>query len=171
MWNVTSVNQLTIPAYWLLWFRLYIYWWYLQKHFRLLLFNRFEKKQVLTVMYTVCVFSCRLNTRMAFRYTGLFYTLLLQPLNGIRRNFTRGKHSTSCSMFVFLLEDKDGRPGLWWMETLSASPLQPLIGTWKKARILQSQCFGAIKKIKTAALASDWLGFFLLLLCSWTGQE
>ena len=68
-------------------------------------------------------------------------------------------------------EKQDGRPGLWWAETFSTSPLKPLNGiqrnlTGSKISKLSTNFlfFGPIDKNKMAALASDWLRHFRLLL-------
>ena len=57
-----------------------------------------------------------------------FSTSPLKRLNGIQRNLTGSKISTSSTKFVFLCwsENQDGRPGLWLAETFSTSPLKPL---------------------------------------------
>ena len=51
-------------------------------------------------------------------------------LNGIQRNLTRRKNSTSSTKFVFSGRSKkqDGRPGLWLAEAFSTSPQKPLNG-------------------------------------------
>ena len=76
---------------------------------------------------------------------------------------------------VFRVDRKkqDGRPGLWLAETFSTSPLKLLNGIQRHltgSKISTSSTkfvfFGPIEK-KMAALASDWLGHFRLLL--WNG--
>ena len=59
-----------------------------------------------------------------------FSTFPLKPLNGIQRNLSGSKISTSSTKFVFRgrSEKQDGRPGLLLDETLSTSPLKPLNG-------------------------------------------
>ena len=68
-------------------------------------------------------------------------------------------------------EKQDGRPGLWLAETFSTSPLKPLNGIQRNltgSKILTSSTkfvfFPADRKNKMAALASDWLTHFRLLL-------
>ena len=77
---------------------------------------------------------------------------------------------------VFRADKKkqDGRPGLWLAETFSTSPLKPLNGiqpnlTGSKIStpFTKFVFFGPIKINKMAALASDWLRHFRLLL--WNG--
>ena len=68
-------------------------------------------------------------------------------------------------------EKQDGRPGLWFAETFSTSPLKPLNRIQRNlsgSKISTSSTtfvfFGPIGKNKMAALASDWLRHFWLLL-------
>ena len=59
-----------------------------------------------------------------------FSTFSLKPLNGIQRNLTGSKISTSSTKFVFFWgrsEKQDGRTGLWLAETVLTS-LKPLNG-------------------------------------------
>ena len=59
-----------------------------------------------------------------------FSTSPLKPLNGIQRNSTGSKISTSSTKFVFFFradrKKQDGRTGLWWVETFSTSLLKRL---------------------------------------------
>ena len=57
-----------------------------------------------------------------------FSTSPLKPLNGILRNLTGSKISTSSTQLVFSSrsEKQDGSPGLWLAETFSISPLKLL---------------------------------------------
>ena len=68
-------------------------------------------------------------------------------------------------------EKQDGRLGLWLAETFSTSPLKPLQRIQRNvtgSKISMSPTkfvfFGSIRKNKMAALASDWLRHFQLLL-------
>ena len=107
-----------------------------------------------------------------------FQLLLLKPLNGIQRNLTGSKISTSFTKCVFFgrSEKQDGRPGLWLVETLSTFPLKPLNGIWWNltgSKISASSTkfvfFVPIEKNNMAALASDWWRHFQLLLWNrWT---
>ena len=73
-------------------------------------------------------------------------------------------------------EKQDGRPGLWLTKTFSTSPLKPLNGIQRNltgSNILTSstKCvfFRTDRKNKLAALDSDWLRHFRLLLWNrWT---
>ena len=108
-----------------------------------------------------------------------FSTSLMKSLNGIRRNLTGSKISKSSTKFVFfglIGKKQDGRPSLWLAETFSTSPLKPLNGiqqnlTGKKISMSSTKVcvFRADRKNKMAALASDWLRHFRLLLWNrWT---
>ena len=108
----------------------------------------------------------------------IFSTSPLKPLNGIQWNLTGSKILRSSTKFVLFLgraEKQDGRPGLWLAETFSTSPLKPLNRIQRNltgSKILMSSTnfvfFGLIGK-KMAALASDWLRHFRLLLWNrWT---
>ena len=68
---------------------------------------------------------------------------------------------------------QDGRPGLWLVETFSTSPLKPpngiqrnLTGSNISTSSTKFVFFRADRKNKMAALASDWLRHFWLLLCN-----
>ena len=73
-------------------------------------------------------------------------------------------------------EKQDGRPGLWLAETFWTSPLKPLNGIQRNltgSKITMSSTkfvfFRADQKNKMAALVSDWLRHFRLLLWNrWT---
>ena len=73
-------------------------------------------------------------------------------------------------------EKQDGRPGLWLTETFSTSPLKRQNGIQRNltgSKILMSFTkfvfFWVDRKNKMAALASDWLRHFWLLLWNrWT---
>ena len=72
--------------------------------------------------------------RPSFRHSLFtFSTSPLKPLNGIQRNLTGSKISTSSTKFVFSgqSENQDSRPDLWLAETFSTSRLIPLNGIWR----------------------------------------
>ena len=79
-------------------------------------------------------------------------------------------------VFSGWLEKQDGCPGLWLAETFPTSPLKPLNGiqwnlTGSKISMFSTKFvfFELIGKNKMAALASDWLRHFRLLLWNrWT---
>ena len=102
-----------------------------------------------------------------------FSTSPLKPLNGIQRNLTGSKISTSSSKFVFLgrSEKQDGRPGLWLAETFLDFSSET--AEWNSTKFDRKQDLNvfyqvcvlqADRKNKMATLASDWLRLFLLLL-------
>ena len=73
--------------------------------------------------------------------------------------------------FSGLSEKQDGRPGLWLAETFSTSPLNPLNGILRNLtgiKISTSSTKFCVScadwKNKMAALASNWLRYFRLLL-------
>ena len=79
----------------------------------------------------------------------------------------------SSTKFVFLgwSEKRNGRPGLWLAETFSTSPLKPLNGIQQnliRSKIWTSSTkfyvFRTDRKNKMAALTSDWLRHFRILL-------
>ena len=77
--------------------------------------TKLDRKQDLNVLYSLC-FSGR--SEKQDDHTGLwlvetFSTSPLKPLNGLQRNLTGRKISTSSTKFVFFrpIEKQDGRPG------------------------------------------------------------
>ena len=89
---------------------------------------------------------------------------------------TRSQRLLPSLCFSGLSEKQDGRPGLWLAETFSASSLKPLnriqgylTGSKISTPSTKFVFFGAIRKNKMAAPASDWLRHFRLLLWNpWT---
>ena len=65
--------------------------------------TKLDRKQDLTVLYLVCVFRADRKTKMAALAGDwqIFSTSPLKPLNGIQRNLTGSKISTSSTKFVF----------------------------------------------------------------------
>ena len=138
--------------------------------------TKLDRKQDLNVLYQVCVFRADLKNKMAALSSDLAETLLTsfqEPLKGIRRNLAGSKISICFTKFVFF--GPIGKPR--W-------PPQPLIGwdifdfsseiaelNWKTLdrkqdlKVLYQVCvFRADQKNKMAALASDLLKHFWLLL-------
>ena len=109
------------------------------RHFRLLLWNRWmefnetwQEARSQRPLPSLC-FSGRSEKqdgRPGLWLAETFSTSPLKPLNGIQRNLTGSKISTSSTKFVFSgrSEKQDGRPDLWLAETFSTSPLKPLNG-------------------------------------------
>ena len=142
---------------------------------------KFDRKQDVKILYQVCVFSGRLEKqdgRPGLWLAETFSTSPLKPLNGIQRNLTGSKISTSSTKYVFF-------GSIWKIRW----PPWPLIG-WdifdffsetternstkldrkQDLNVLYQVCvFRADRKNKMAALASDWLRHFWLLLWNrWT---
>ena len=156
-------------------------------HFRLLLWNRWtefnktwQEARSQRPLPSLC-FSGRSEKqdgRPGLWLAETFSTSPLKPLNGIQRNLTGSKISTPSTKFVFFGPIGKTRwpPCLWLAETFSTSPLKPLNGiqrnlTGSKISTPSTNFvfFGLIGKNKMAALASDWLRHFRLLLWNrWT---
>ena len=108
-------------------------------HFRLLLWNcwtefkeTWQEARSQRPLPSLCISgrSEKQDGRPGLWLAETFSTSPLKPLNGIQRNLTGSKISTSSTKFVFRgrLEKQDGRPGLWLAETFSTSSLKPLNG-------------------------------------------
>ena len=88
----------------------------------------------------------------------------------------RSQHPLPSLCFSSRSEKQDGRPGLWLAETISTSSLKPLnriqrnlTGSKISTPSTKFVFFWADRKNKMAALASDWLRHFRLLLWNrWT---
>ena len=83
--------------------------------------TKLDRKQDLNVLYQVCVFRADQKNKMAAlasEWLRHFSTSRLKPLDGIQRNLTGSKISTSSTTFVFFgpIEKKkqNGCPGLWF---------------------------------------------------------
>ena len=115
--------------------------------------TKLDRKQDLKFLYQVCVFRNdwkKQDGRPGLWLAETFSNSLLKPLNGIQRNLTRSKISTSYLKVVFsdwLEKKQDDRPGLLLVDTFSTYPLNPLIEvkeTWPEAkyqRPIPSLCF------------------------------
>ena len=137
---------------------------------------KLDRKQDLNVLYQVCVFLAGRKNKMAALASDWlrhFWLLSLKPLNRIQRNLTGSKISTSSTKFVFFRPIGKTRwppwPLIGW--DIFDSSLKTLIRIQRKLdrkqdlNVLYQVCvFRADQKNKMAALASDWLRLFLLLL-------
>ena len=109
------------------------------RYFRLLLWNRWteihetwQEERSQRPLPSLCFSggSEKQDGRPCLSLAEKFSTSPLKLLNGIQRNLTGSKISTSSTKFVFLggSEKQDGCSGLWLAETFSTSPLKPLNG-------------------------------------------
>ena len=143
--------------------------------------TKLDRKQDLNALYQVCVFRADRKNKMAalasdwLRHFRLFF---LKPLNGIQRNFTESKISTPSTKFVFFEPIRKTRwppwPLIGWdiFDFFSETAEQNSTKLDRKQDLnaLYQVCvFRADPKNKMAALASDWLRHFRLLLWNrWT---
>ena len=150
--------------------------------------TKLERKQDHNVLYKVC-FSGRSEKqdgRPGLWLAETFSTSPLKPLNGIQRNLTGSKISTSSTKFVFFGPIGKIRWPPWplidW-DILDFSS-ETAVWNWTKfyrkqdLNVLYQVCiFRADWKNKMAVLASDWLRHFRHLLwnhwtaCNETWQE
>ena len=140
-----------------------------------------DRKQDLNALYQVCVFRAdRKNKMAAWRLIGWdifdFFSETVWMEFKETWQESRSKRPLPSLCFSSRSEKQDGRPGLWLAETFSTSPLKPL--NWIQWNFTGSKIstpstkfvfFWADWKNKMAALASDWLRHFRLLLRNrWT---
>ena len=143
--------------------------------------TKLYRKQHLNLLYQVCVFwADRKNKMAALASDWLRHFQLLLWNRWTEFNETwqeaRSQRLLPSLCFSGWSEKQDGRPGLWLAETFSTSPLKPLNGIQRNltgSKISKPSTkfvfFGPIEKNKMAALASDWLRHFRLLLWNrWT---
>ena len=143
--------------------------------------TKHDRKQDLNVLYQVCVF--RANRKKQDGRPGLwlaetFSTSPLKPLNGIQRNMIGSKISTSSTKFVFFGQIGKTRwppwPLIGWdisdFSSETAEQNSTKFDRKQDLNVLYQVCvFRADRKNKMAALASDWLRHFRLLLWNrWT---
>ena len=102
-----------------------------------------------------------------------FLTSPLKPLNRVQQNFTGSKISTSSTKFVFFGPIRKTRWPLWpligWdifnFSSETAEQNSTLLDRKQDLNVLYQVCvFQADRKNKMAAVASDWLRHFRLLL-------
>ena len=143
--------------------------------------TKLDRKQKLNILYEVCVFSGRSEKqdgRPGLWLAETFSTSPLKPLNGIQGNLTGSKISRSSTRFVFFGPIGKTRwppwPLIGWdifdfsFETTEQNSTK--LDRNQDLNVLYQVCvFWADRKNKMAALASDWLRHFRLLLWNrWT---
>ena len=156
-------------------------------HFRLLLWNRrtefnetWQEARSQRSLPSLC-FSCRSEKqdgRPGLWLAETFSTSSLKPPNGIQRNLTGSKISTSSTKFVFFGPMGKTRwppwPLIGWdifdFSSETAERNSTKLDRKQDLKVLYQGCvFRADRKNKIAALASDWLRHFRLLLWNrWT---
>ena len=141
--------------------------------------TKLDGKQDLNVLYQICVFSCRFEKqdgRPGLWLAETFLTSPLKRLKGILRNLTGSKISTSSTKFVFFGPIGKTRwlpwPLIGWdifdFSSETAEQNSTKLDRKQDLNVLYQVCvFWADRKNKLAALASDWLRHFRLLL--WNG--
>ena len=157
------------------------------RHFRLLLWNRWtefnetwQEARSQRPLPSLC-FSGRSEKqdgRPGLWLAETFSTSPLKPLNGIQRNLTGSKISTSSTKFVFFGPIGKTRwppwPLIGWdifdFSSETAERNSTKLDRKEDLNVLYQVCvFWADRKNKMAALASDWLRHFRLLLWNrWT---
>ena len=143
--------------------------------------TKLDRKQDINVLYQVCVFRADRKNKMAALASDWlkhFSTSSLKPLNGIQRNLTGSKISTSSTKFVFFGPIGKTRwpPGLWFAETFSTSALKLLNGiqrnlTWSKISMSSTKFvfFGLIGK--TRRPPRSLIGWDIFDFCSETPER
>ena len=138
--------------------------------------KKLDRKQDLNALYLVCVFRADHKNKMAALASDWlrhFSTFPLKPLNGIQWNFTGSKISTPSTKFVFfgLIGKTKWLPWPligWDILDFSSETTEqnsPKLDRKQDLNALyQVSVFRVDRKNKMAALASDWLRIFLLLL-------
>ena len=157
------------------------------RHFRLLLWNRWtefnetwQEARSQHPLPSLCFSggSEKQDGRPGLWLAETFSTSPLKPLNGIQRNLTGSKISTSSTKFVFFGPIGKTRwppwPLIGWdifdFSSETAERNSAKLDRKQYLNILYQVCvFPANRKNKIAALASDWLRHFRLLLWNrWT---
>ena len=142
---------------------------------------KLDRKQDLNVLYHVCVFPAdrkKQDGGPGLWLAETFSTLPLKPLNWTQRNLTGSKISTSSTKFVFFGPIRKTRwppwPLIGWdIFDFSSETIEPnstKLNGKQDLNVLYRVCiFRADRANKMAALTSDWLRYFRLLLWNyWT---
>ena len=141
--------------------------------------TKFDRKQDLNALYQVCVFWANPKNKMAALASDWlrhFRLLLWNRWTEFNETWQEARSQRPLPSLCCQSKKQDGRPGLWLAETFSTSPLkllnliqQNLIGSKISTPSTKFVFFWADPKNKMAALASDWLRYFRLLLWNrWT---
>ena len=157
------------------------------RHFRLLLWNRWmefnetwQEARSQRPLPSLCFssWSEKQDGRPGLWLAETFSTSSLKPLNGIQRNLIGSKISTSSTKFVFFGPIGKTRwppwPLIGWdifdFSSETAERNSTKLDRKQDLNVLYQVCvFRADRKNKMAALASDWLRHFRLLLWNrWT---
>ena len=157
------------------------------RHFRLLLWNRWtefnetwQEARSQHPLPSLCFSgrSKKQDGRPGLWLAETFSTSPMKPLNGIQRNLTGSKISTSSTKFVFFVPIGKTRwlpwPLIGWdifdFSSETAERNSTKLDRKQDLNVLYQVCvFRADRKNKMAALASDWLRHFRLLLWNrWT---
>ena len=157
------------------------------RHFRLLLWNRWtefnktwQEARSQRPLPGLCFSgrSKKQDGRPCLWLAETFSTSPLKPLNGIQRNLTRSKISTSSTKFVFFGPIGKTRWPPWPLIGWDIFDFSSETAQWNSTKLDRKQdlnvlyqvcVFRADRKNKMAALASDWLRHFRLLLWNrWT---
>ena len=135
--------------------------------------KKLDGKQDLNDFYQVCVFWADRKNKMAALASDWlrhFRLLLWNRWTEFKETWWEARSQWPLPSLCFLgrSEKQDGRPGLWLAETFSTSPLKRNSMKLERKQDLndlyQVCVFRADQKNKMAALASDWLRHFRLLL-------
>ena len=138
--------------------------------------TKLDRKQDLNVFFQVCVFRANRKNKMATLASDWlthFRLLLWNRWKEFNQTWLGALYQCPLPSLCFWgrSEKQDGRPGLWLAETFSTSSLKPL--NWIQRNSTGSKIstsstkfvfYRADRKNKMAALASDWLSYFRLLL-------
>ena len=137
---------------------------------------KLDRKQYLYDLYQVCVFlgwSEKQDGCRGLWMAETFSTFHLKPLKGIQWNFTGSKNSTSSTEFVFFGRIGKRRWPPWPLIGWDIFDFSSETAEWNSMKLDREQdlnvlyqvcIFRADRKNKMAALASDWLRYFRLLL-------
>ena len=141
--------------------------------------TKHDNKYALNILYKVCV--CRTDRKIkmtALALTGWNSTSRLEPLNGIRRNLTESKYSTSYVNAIFFGSIRKQRWSPWslidWdIFDVSAAIIEQNVTKHDRKYVLnilyQVCVLGPIENLKIAALAlTGWNIFLLFLWNHWT---